>query len=461
MTTEGSTNLAKIVQLEDYDRSLGVDELNLAEFPLAALADRHEPGKNTLLFEDKIFDEGANREINRSLVIAGSDHFGLPTSTDSDILLLLVHLTNVRNGFKSRRVEFSRYELIKFLGWSDDGRSYKRLDEALQRWTSVTLHYKHAWWQRSGQKWRSRSFHIIETLELRSRDDRDEGLSVFTWNDVIFESFTAGNLRRIDLDVYFKLESAISRQMFRFLDKRFYRARNLKFDLKVFAFEHIGLSRNYDSYEVKRKLDGAIQELEAIGFLEHLDQDTRYTRVRRGEWEIHFRKAAKPELPEKDDGLLRALKSRGITSKAAINIVAQYSKSHIEEKLSLFDELVSTRDPKVSRNPAGFLAAAIANDYKPGKQKRSLPVRKAVETPKGATPVVDTASSQEFLLYWEKLSIEEQARLERAALNAAPKFHRDTLQRLQAGNSPLRQSMRLKLIEDFVSKLDNREKAKN
>lgn len=456
MANEGNSNLAKIIQLEDYDRSLGVDELNLAEFPLAGLSDRYEPGKNTLLFEDKIFDEGANREINRSLVIAGSDHFGLPTSTDSDILLLLVHLTNVRNGFKSKRVEFSRYELIKFLGWSDDGRSYKRLDEALQRWTSVTLHYKHAWWQRSGQKWRSRSFHIIETLELRSRDDRDEGLSAFTWNDVIFESFTAGNLRRIDLDVYFKLESAISRQMFRFLDKRFYRARNLSFDLKVFAFEHIGLSRNYDTYEVKRKLDVAIEELESIGFLEHIEPEQRYTRIRRGEWEVHFRRAAKPELPEKDTSLVRALKSRGITAKAATGFVEQFSKEHIEEKLKLFDELVSKRDPKVSRNPAGFLASAIANDYKPASQKKVIPTRRSNEAPPEPPKTADLESSREFLGYWEGLSIEEQARLEREALSAAPKFHRETLHRLHATNSPLRQQMRLKLIEDWVKRFGSK-----
>ena len=117
MNTRNEDNTAKVIQLEDFDRSLGTDELNLAEFPLSVLATRSEPGQNTLLFEDTIFDERAGKQINRSLVVAGSDHFGLPTSTDSDILLLLVHLSNVRTGFKSRRVEFSRYELIKFLGW--------------------------------------------------------------------------------------------------------------------------------------------------------------------------------------------------------------------------------------------------------------------------------------------------------------------------------------------------------
>lgn len=125
MSETNSGNQATVIQLDEYDRSLGTDELNLAEFPLASLASRNDTGQNTLLFEDTIFDEGANKQVERTVVIAGSDHFGLPTSTDSDILLLLVHLTNVRNGLKEKRVEFSRYELIKFLGWAQDGRSYK------------------------------------------------------------------------------------------------------------------------------------------------------------------------------------------------------------------------------------------------------------------------------------------------------------------------------------------------
>jgi Replication initiator protein A len=334
MATEPQENTAKVVQLDDYDRSLGTDELNLAEFPLASLASRIEPGQNTLLFEDTIWDDGANAYVNRSLVIAGSDHFGLPTNTDSDILLLLVHLSNVRNGFKSKRVEFSRYELIKFLGWPQDGRSYKRLDESLQRWTSVTLHYKHAWWQRSGQKWRTRSFHILETLELRGKDEiHDDGLSCFTWNDVLFESFNSGNLRRIDLGVYFNLELATSRQMFRFLDKRFYKKSKLVFDLAQFATEHIGLSRKYDIFEIKRKLGAAIRELESIGFLRPLTPAERFTKLAPGKWEITLEKG-QSKLSAKDSQkqqIVSELKRRGIASYefSAIEVVFEYASTGI------------------------------------------------------------------------------------------------------------------------------------
>ncbi|MFO0941546.1 MAG: replication initiator protein A [Pirellulales bacterium] len=457
MDSSSESNLAKVIQLEDFDRSLGTDELNLAEFPLAVLTTRNEPGKNTLLFEDTIFDEGMQKQINRSLVIAGSDHFGLPTSTDSDILLLLVHLTNVRSGFKSKRVEFSRYELIKFLGWSDDGRSYARLDKSLKRWTSVTLHYKHAWWQRSGQKWRSRSFHIIETLELRAKDERDDGLSTFTWNDTIFESFTAGNLRRIDLGVYFDLESATSRQMYRFLDKRFYRAHRLSFDLKTFALEHIGLSREYDVYDIKRKLGVAIHELESIGFLRPMQPDERFKKLRAGEWEVYFEKGC-PIVPEDSskERLAQELKNRGVNARSANQMVHRFSVSHIEEKVKMHDVLLSKRDPRISKNAAGFLASAIRNDYKAqAVQKIATKRIDRVQNAKADTTSNDLIASTSFKAFWEGLPIEEQAKLERDALKDSPRFHRDTLERLHASNSPLTGQMRLKLIEDFARKNGN------
>ena len=460
MGNEGQDNTAKVVQLEDYDRSLGTDELNLAEFPLASLASRTEPGQNTLLFEDTIFDEGANAQVNRSLVIAGSDHFGLPTNVDSDILLLLVHLSNVRNGFKSKRVEFSRYELIKFLGWPHDGRSYKRLNESLQRWCSVTLHYKHAWWQRSGQKWRTRSFHVLETLELRGKDEiHDDGLSCFTWTDVLFESFNSGNLRRIDLGVYFNLKLATSRQLYRFLDKRFYRSGRLVFNLAQFATEHIGLSRQYDNYEIKRKLGAAIRELESIGFLRKLSDSERYKKLSPGKWEITLEKGQGKlaSTGSSQQKTVKELMSRGVSERTAQELASKFSTEHIEAKIILHDQLLQANDKRISRNPAGFLAAAIRHDYA-SVPNRSQPKHARSKSPLNPVPInkdekpKSDPAQERFRVYWEGLPIDEQARLERDAMSAAPKFHRDTLERLDSSSSELKLQMRMRLIQEFVAK---------
>ncbi len=458
VSESNSGHQAKVIQLDEYDRSLGTDELNLAEFPLASLASRNVTGQNSLLFEDTIFDEGANKQVERTVVIAGSDHFGLPTSTDSDILLVLVHLTNVRNGMKEKRVEFSRYELIKFLGWPQDGRSYKRLDEALQRWCSVTLHYKHAWWDRSRKNWKSRSFHVIETLELRGRDEiHDDGLSCFTWNDVIFASFNAGNLKRIDLGVYFNLKLAAARQMYRFLDKRFYKKGCLEFDLRQFATEHIGLTRQYDNYDLKRRLLPALKELEEIGFITPSAPEERFRRTATGSWIISLQKG-EGRAKLQDSKLVKELTSRGVNRKVARELASQFPEERIEGKIRMHDTLVNAQDRRVNRNPAGFLTAAIRHDYqtppveRPRRNFTSDPIHKSQSRVVEQIPTESTsgkAEAEAFQKHWESLSIEDQTRLERDALQNAPRFHRETIQRLETTSPRLVPEMRTQLVRDY------------
>src|SRR5712692_7583752 len=151
-------------------KGVGADELNLAEFPLAVFSRRLNSSQKTLDFEDEVFDEGAKRSVRRRLVISGSDRFGLPTPVDTDVLLVLIQLTKQRSNFEARVLAFSRYELIELLRWNHSGASYQRLEETLQRWSSTTLYYHGAWWDRSVRRWKSKTFHVIESLDLKGRD---------------------------------------------------------------------------------------------------------------------------------------------------------------------------------------------------------------------------------------------------------------------------------------------------
>lgn len=377
MKTKSTIELDQVDSpLERSESLLGTDELNLCEFPLAACGQR-APDCKTLTFEDEIFDEGNQQSVHRKLVIAASDAFGLPTPADSDVLLVLMHLTRLRNRFESPTVHFTRYELVKFLGWNQSGRSYQRLDEAFNRWASVTLFYNRAWWDRDVRSWRSKSFHVLETVDLRGRSDRDDCDSSFTWNPVLFQSFVSHNIRRLDLNTYFALKLPAARQAFRFLDKRFHRSRKLELDLRRFACEHVGLSRNYDNAQLRRKLQGAVEELEQIGFLKPLALDVRYRQVQRGEWQITLIKQAtgaakfddttKPPQP-----LVAKLVERGVHAATAAELTDNFPAAKITEKLALHDWLVSRRDRRVSRNPAGFLAMAIRQDYPlPAKMLRA------------------------------------------------------------------------------------------
>ena len=111
--------------------------------------------------------------------------------------------------------------------------------------------------------------HILESVVItepgKTRTGRSHPpLSNFTWNRTFIESCQADNLRQLDLDTYFSLKSAISKRLYRFLGKRFYRQADWTFDLAEIAFDRVGLSRSYaDAYKIKEKLQPAIDELEA------------------------------------------------------------------------------------------------------------------------------------------------------------------------------------------------------
>ena len=67
------------------------DELNLAEFPIAALTDRVPDGQTTLVFEDKL-ERRDSPPIVRRLTIMGTHKHGLPTADpkeiDADVILV-------------------------------------------------------------------------------------------------------------------------------------------------------------------------------------------------------------------------------------------------------------------------------------------------------------------------------------------------------------------------------------
>src|SRR6516165_10541102 len=238
------------------------DELNLAEFPIAALTDRIPDGQRTLVFED-CFEQRDSTPIVRRLTIMGTHPHGLPTSLDDEVLVGLIQLTKRRNNFTDAKVQFSRYELIELLDWPQSGQSYRRIEEALHRWVGVVLMYENAWWDNVAKSWVDEQFHVLDNVTLydrerwrgsarsgkASRADRSGSkadkpplpLSSFRWNEVIFQSFQSGSLKQLDLEFYLKLRLPTTKRMYRFLDKRFYRRSRLDFDLRTLACEHIGM----------------------------------------------------------------------------------------------------------------------------------------------------------------------------------------------------------------------------
>ncbi len=348
--------------------SYGRDEMNLAEFPITVLADRAPKGARTLIFR---VDHG-------QLTITGADAYGLPTALDADVIVALIQLTKLKNDFKKPTVNFTRYELLRLLGWNNEGRSYRRLDESLKRWVGVTLHYASCWWDNRSKTYGDATLHILESaivLEGKGKSHDDDTqvslpLSSFTWNKIFLESCHADNLKYLDVGIYFSLLHSASKRLYRFLDKRFYKRLSWVFDLREIAFERVGFSRNYahNVAKIREKLQPAIDELERIGFLEPLSRDERYFKVQ-DNWKIRLDKRIdRPGLPApvpatESPPLLKALVQRGVSRAKAEDLIRQHTRERIQQKLEIFDWMGERKDKRIGKNPAGWLVKAIEDDY--------------------------------------------------------------------------------------------------
>lgn len=433
----------------------GRDELNLAEFPITLLADRVPDGQKTLYFED----------AHGRLTVTGSDAYGLPTSRDADVIVALLYLTKLRNDFRDAKVHFSKYELIKILGWTDDGRSYERLDQSLNRWAGVLLVYDRCWWNNKTKRYASAKFHILESVETKAteaEDRADPSSSTFTWNTTFLESCQADNLRRLDLDAYFALKSAVAKRLYRFLGKRFYRQGDWTFDLHELAFDRVGLSRGYerDAGKIKEKLDPALAELEAIGFLRPLDRDQRYCRLDQGRWTIRLARQAhapaalpvptptpmvEPEPPPPPCPLVAELVRRGVTPTTAARLAAANDAGLIADRIEVFDWLVERKDAAVRKSPAGYLVKSIAEEYAPPqgfvsraeRQQREHAERdaerRADEQRRADRKQADDEAAERRAAdaYWQALTPEQQAALDAEALAAADAGLRNAYQALR------------------------------
>jgi hypothetical protein len=355
----------------------GKDEMNFAEFPIALLTDRVPKGQKNIKFEDQIYDEKRKRLVTRRRIIEGSEEYGLPTATDDAVILALIQITKRQNNLTQREVEFTRLDLIKMLGWADEGRSYDRIKLSLLRIANVTYNFDNAWWDARQKTWTTKAFHIIDVVEINdSRASGGQGgivSSRIVWGDVVFDSFQAGFLRNIDFELCMRLEHPTALRMYRFLGKRFYVKPEWTFGLKEFAYDHIGISRNYEGgTQIARKLQPAIAELEGVGFLERLREDERFTKRGR-DWSVRFvRKPpaldlATPSRPaaakSPSSPLVAELVRRGVATTRAEELSTGFDAERIAGKLEVFDWMTARQDKRIAQNPAGYLVQSITDDY--------------------------------------------------------------------------------------------------
>lgn len=449
----------------------GVDELNLAEFPLAAISDRFLDGTKTIVFEDTVFCREQNRELPRRLTISGSDRYGLPTAKDDDVLLACIQISKLGD-FATPEVTFSRYEIIKLLRWADDTRNYERVATSLRRWKGLSIFSDRAFYDHQQKSWVNRDFGVFDNLNIYRKEVQQRssapGCSSFIWNEVMYNSFQAGYLKRLDWGLYTSLESAVAKRLYRFLDKRFYYSDHLVLDLWEVAHHKIRLSREYNVAQLKRALMKGIAELESVWDLKPLPSDKRFLKEGRGNWKVVFERkpkrsrrlkepacklpnglpnqiadqlggvvASKPISTIDEDQLITSLTKRGIGPGAADDLVRAYPLGTIQTMIELFDWY---NNKSQDRGP-GFLVSAIKNpagiafpkgfessDDKARRiaiEKNRIALKREFLTKREREAArKDIARSEALNTFWQTLSPDRQAAFEREALDASEPMKR-------------------------------------
>lgn len=426
----------------------GVDEMNLVEFPLSAISERIACGQKSLTFEETIFDRNERRMVQRRLTLSGSDRYGLPIASDEDVLLACIQLTKL-NGYASPEVRFSRYELLKLLAWPDITRNYQRLSQSLRRWKGLSVFSDRAFYDHAAKSWVNRDFGIFDNLVIYHRESTDGRVasksSRFTWNEVLFNSFDSGYLKKLDWPLYLRLTSPLAKRLYRFLDKRFYHRNHVTIDLHDLAWLKMRMSANYNTAQIKRALLKGIQELQSQWELKQLPASQQFEKVGKGRWIVRFeRKRSKRSMAGSGNDhahildrfdvatLCTELTKRGIGPAAAEEIVDEHPSGTVKSMIELFDWynlrgqnrgagflVQAIRQPNKIAFPTGFESSQQIADRKAAEKSRNCQARDLVSQREAKAREETERRQAPFTAFWNGLSPHEQQRFEEQALDHA------------------------------------------
>ena len=248
------------------------------------------------------------------------------------------------------------------------------------------------------------------------------------------------------MQVYFSLKSSISKQLYRFLDKRFYKKAEWSFDLRTLACEHVGMSRNYECWRLKQKLQPAIDELTEAGFLRPMAADKRFKKIGRGQWSVTFARSrgatpgtealpttsAAAEEDHKPGELEAELIARGVSPKTARELVASLPEERIQAQLEQVDWVRKKKTKKIA-DLGGYLTQAIRDNYsrpegfvskaEKAEQQRAMNERRKLEAAALKLKRERAKQRDEEVArvrdYWDGLSPDERQALDAEAVASA------------------------------------------
>jgi hypothetical protein len=260
------------------DDHTGRDEMNLAGNPFALLQAASKNGQTYIENEwERRLPNG--KLVKASWKVDGDSKLGLPGPNEELLYLILLQITRESaddKGVWPQVVHFSRGDIIKRLKWTVSAANYNRLHDAFSRLQSVSIQADNAFWDaRTKAPFPRIGFGLIDNFEISTEPSGTKikgtlPLSTFRWNDKLYASFQAGNVRSLPLDFAISLKHPTSIRLFRFLDMMKGATTPPRRDFAIGVFklsERLGMTRYKYTSKVKEKLKPATEELIQRGYL--------------------------------------------------------------------------------------------------------------------------------------------------------------------------------------------------
>jgi len=261
------------IKIDEGERRIGKDEMNLIELPFTLLTKRNPKGLKTIErnWSGK-GEDGKERKFYK--IITGSDKWGLPTFIGEEVYLACMELS-YRQGFEDRKICTTQYDLVKLMGWPIGGSGYKRLIKAFNQLVGISI-FTNAFWDNQNKKYQKLGFGLIDDYVFFEDEKKGQKsnyrqlpipLGYFHWNETFFnQSIKKNNIKTIDTSLYFSLNGYTAKRLYRFVDKKLYKHQSFEIDLFRLAFEKLEMTGNYQyPSKVIEKLQPAIKELETRG----------------------------------------------------------------------------------------------------------------------------------------------------------------------------------------------------
>ena len=349
---------------------VGKDEMNLLEHSFCGANTRPDGSVSELVFTRTQNDPVTNLPVERRMSISFSSSHGRPTIEDDEVYVGFQTLTHQRlkDGHCSPRLDFTRYELVKTIGWPDNGRSYAKINNAINRLGGVWIVCDNAFYDRAASSWVDTKFHIIDESHLFTRDKYDlarantgekRPRSWIRWGGPLYKSFSDGYLATFDLELYRAINGGVAKKLYRYSNKRLWQKSRYVIDLRELAEDKLGFKRGHYLSELKRLLAPSFDELSRFGYSVKLEKGHKAAKVHVASRK-RTSKSESQHLPE-PTGLEKELIDRGVDrvgKKSAARLVTKHPAEHIREQIENFDDRAAHGE-KLS---PGWLVAAIESE---------------------------------------------------------------------------------------------------